>query len=134
MEKENAGKSLTFKEYLKGASKIMMDYVVALLLFAVLFYVFVLVTKDAMNVWLPWYCLVMFLLIIPTTYKDMKTQAIRDKRPVYGIASNPLRGLYFGLLAIVPLVLLWGISRLIVFDQPLYNYDHKTPPLSKNSL
>lgn len=121
MENENSGRHLTFKEYMKGAGKVLADYGVAFLLFAVLFYIFALITKSAMNKWLSVYSFLMFLLIIPTAHKDMNSQAVKDKRPAYGILPNPLRGLYFGLLAIAPLLLLWAVSRIIVFDQPLYN-------------
>lgn len=93
------------KDYLKGALRVVTNYSISLLLFALFFltlykYLFV-------------YSLIIFLILFLFIYLDMWKLATKEKRPQYGIKNYPLKGLIYGLIGFSPFVLISLIIPLI---------------------
>ena len=91
------------KQYIKSGAKILYNYTMTLILFAVFLYPFMTLSGKYFNSLLPVYSIALFIFIAFLTYTDMKELAIMEKKPQYELDPKPWKGLVMGLIAIVPL-------------------------------
>ncbi len=101
------------KNFIKSSAKILFDYAMVLIVFAIFIYVFMSITKDNFNTWLPYYCLLIFILAFYIIYTDMKNLAIKEKKPQYELNPYPLKGLIYGLAGTLPIALITAAAALV---------------------
>lgn len=102
--------------YLKGGLKILGSYVITLLIFVVFLYAFLSIARDKFSYWLPIYSFVFFLLLFAIIYSDMRKLALKEKRPQYNLNPYPLKGLVYGFIGFLPVIILELIYPLIALD------------------
>ncbi len=107
------------KQYIKTGGKILYDYAMSLIIFVVFLYPFIGLTGENLYTWLPLYCIIVFIFTFILIYADMKALAIKEKKPQYELNPYPLKGLVYGLLAIIPVILIIGMLSLIRFDSSI---------------
>lgn len=104
------------KQYIKTGGKILYDYAMSLIIFVVFLYPFIGLAKENLYTWLPLYCIIVFIFTFFLIYSDMKALAIKEKKPQYELNPYPLKGLVYGLFAIIPVILVTGVLSLLRFD------------------
>ncbi len=104
------------KQYIKTGGKILYDYAMSLIIFVVFLYPFIGLAKENLYTWLPLYCIIVFIFTFLLIYTDMKALAVKEKKPQYELSPYPLKGLVYGLFAIIPVVLVTGVLSLLRFD------------------
>lgn len=104
------------KTYIRKGARLIYDYAMAMIVFAVFLYPFMGITKDAFNNWLPLYSALLFLFMLFLIYGDMKDLAIKEKKPQYGYTHYPLKGLVYGLISIIPITLITAVFTFIHFS------------------
>ncbi|MCX7772089.1 MAG: hypothetical protein N2376_03135, partial [Clostridia bacterium] len=72
--------------------------------------------KDNTPAIMPYVSFAMFFLLFSSVYVEMRVLAFKEKRPQYGINPPPFKGLLYGFIGIVPLVLVQVL--LIVLAVP----------------
>jgi len=107
------------KVYIKNGLRILYDYVIVSVFFAVFLYPFMNLTKDSFNTWLTWYSLLFFLFLFFLVYADMKELAAKEKKPYYEYSHYPLKGLVYGLIGMIPVLLVTGIFTFIHFENDI---------------
>ena len=110
------------KNYIKNGAKILFDYTMVLIVFAIFIYPFMSITKDNFNEWLPLYCILMFLIAFFIIYLDMKELAIKEKRPQYELNPYPLKGLVYGLIGTIPIALLVAVASMIHLENSVADH------------
>jgi len=101
------------KQYIKAGGKILYDYAMALIVFVVFMYPFLAFTKDKFYTWLPLYSIIIFLFAFYIIYGEMKVLAIKEKRPQYDLHPYPMKGLLYGIFAIIPIATISGTLSLL---------------------
>jgi hypothetical protein len=104
------------KNFIKSSFKTLTGYLITLLIFCVFLYVFLSITKDNYSTWVPLYSFINFLLLFAILYSDFKQLAIKEKRPQYNLNPYPIKGLVYGAIGFVPIILLiaaYGIFTLV---------------------
>ena len=104
------------KQYFRTGGKILYDYVMSLVIFIVFLYPFIGLAKENIYTWLPLYCIIVFLFTFFLIYFDMKDLAIKEKKPQYKLNPYPLKGLIYGLVAIIPVAVAAGVLSLLHFE------------------
>jgi len=104
------------KQYIKAGGKILYDYAMSLIIFVVFLYPFIGLAKDNLYTWLPLYCIIVFLFTFLLIYSDMKALAIKEKKPQYELNPYPLKGLVYGLVSIIPVILVTGVLSMLSLD------------------
>ncbi|HHW31307.1 MAG TPA: hypothetical protein GXX20_06485 [Clostridiaceae bacterium] len=108
------------KEYIKGGLKVLSNYVIALIFFVVFLYTFIVVAGENFVNWLHYYSFIMFLLLFAIIYSDFTRLAKKEKRPQYNIKTYPLKGLVYGIIGFLPIILLEIIFPFIKFDDEIF--------------
>lgn len=101
------------KNYIRNSAKILYDYAIVLIMFAIFMYVFMSLTKENFNQWLPVYSFLLFLFAFFIIYSDMKSLAMKEKKPQYELNPYPLKGLVYGLIGTIPVALAVIVAALI---------------------
>lgn len=109
------------KDYVKGGLKVFGSYAIADLFFLVFLYTFIAISKDNFSNWLPYYSFVIFLFLFLLLYSDIKRLALKEIKPQYDLNPYPLKGLVYGLVGFLPIILLELVYPLIVFNDPALN-------------
>lgn len=104
------------KQYLRTGGKILYDYAMSLIVFIVFLYPFIGLAKGNLYTWLPLYCIIVFLFTFFLIYSDMKALAVKEKKPQYELNPYPLKGLIYGLVAVIPVILITGVLALLHFE------------------
>ncbi|MGE5613858.1 MAG: hypothetical protein ACM3XR_05580 [Bacillota bacterium] len=113
------------KQYIKCGVKILYSYIISLIVFVIFLYPFMGLTGEKLYVWLPLYSFLMFLLASFIIYVEMKDQGIKEKKPQNNMNPYPLKGAVYGLIGIVPLLLVFAVALAIpVADQTMNNIRH----------
>ncbi len=99
--------------YIRNGAKILFNYVMALVVFLVFLYVFLSITKDNFGKYLPFYSILIFLLLFLIVYSDMKILGVKEKKPQNELAPYPLKGLVYGLIGTAPIALIIGIASMV---------------------
>lgn len=107
------------KRYIKTGGKILYNYSMSLIVFVIFMYPFIALTKDKFYTWLPLYSIIIFILAFYIIYEDMKVLAFKEKRPQYDLNPYPMKGLLYGLFAIIPIVVVAGVLSLLHFESSI---------------
>lgn len=101
---------------IKSAFKVLTDYFISLILFAIFLIIPVGLAKDNFYRWLPVYSFIIFLVMFTTIYSDMKKLAVKEKRPQYNIKHYPFKGFILGLMGILPIIFIELAYPLVFFN------------------
>ena len=101
--------------YIKNSFKVLFGYLVSLLVFAIFIYVFISLAKDNISMLLPYYSLLFFFMAFAIVYTDMKKLAEKEKKPQYNFDPYPLKGLVYGFIGFLPVILIVVVSFFVTF-------------------
>jgi len=107
------------KNYVKNGAKVLFDYAIVLIIFGILIYVLLIITKDSFNNWLPYYSLLLFLVAFLLIYTDMKSLALKEKKPQYDLHPYPFKGLVYGLIGVIPIALIVAVAAGIHLENDI---------------
>lgn len=107
--------------FFKNALKVFSDYCITLLIFVIFIYPVLSFAKANYLTWVAVYSFVIFLLLYKLLFADLKTIAIKQKRPQYNLHPHPLNGLLFGLAGFIPVVILEIVYLFLHFNVDTYN-------------
>lgn len=110
------------KEYIKQGLRVLGNYGISLIIFAIFIYPFMSITGESFNKWLPLYCAIIFLFVTLIIFSDMKSVAKKEKRPQYDLKPYPLKGLVYGLISIIPLAVITAASALFHFQDGIADH------------
>jgi len=110
------------KDYVRNSAKVLFNYVLSLIVFAIFAYIFMSLAGSSFNSLLPFYCFVVFLFVFFLVYSDMKKLAEKEKKPQYELNPYPLKGLVYGALGFLPIAVLELISVFIVFEDKMVDH------------
>jgi len=100
-----------FKTFIKHALKTTTDYIAVLFIFVIFSYPIISISGENPKTPVFWTSIILFIIAFYLVYKDMQEIAIREKRPQYEINPTPVRGMFMGLAALVPI---WFVQIVIV--------------------
>ncbi|HOJ11299.1 MAG TPA: hypothetical protein PK733_12000 [Clostridiales bacterium] len=109
------------KNHVKGGLKVLGDYAAALLIYFILLYTFIAITKDKFSDWLPLYSFFMFMFMALILYNDMWSLAVKEKKPQYELNPYPLKGLVLGFIGFLPFIILEIVAYFLNFNEPVLN-------------
>lgn len=113
------------KDYLRNGWKVLFNYTITLVLYAIFIYVFLSITQDQFNKWLPFYCILLFIFLFFILYTDMKSLAVKEKRPQYDLHPYPLKGLVYGAVGALPVAVIAAAASMIhLQDETLQHMKH----------
>lgn len=101
------------KNYIRNGWKVLFNYLITLVIFVIFIYVFMSITQDQFNKWLPLYCILLFIFLFILLYTDMKGLAVKEKKPQYDLHPYPLKGLVYGAVGTVPIAVIAAVASLI---------------------
>lgn len=119
------------KNYIKNGLKVLVGYSIVLIFFGIFIYVFIILAKNKSGQLLPYYSLLLFLMMFAIIYSDMKRLADKEKKPQNDLHPYPLKGLVYGIIGFSPIALLELVSIFLVFESQLAN---RIRELAVNSL
>lgn len=98
---------------IKRGLKVSMNYAMGLVLFLIFSSMVFGLAKDSVSSVMPWFSFLIALLTVMAIYVEMRTTAFKEKRPQYGINPSPFKGFIYGLIGIVPYLLIEIIILLV---------------------
>ena len=101
------------RDYVRNGLKVLYNYIIVLVIYVIFIYVFLSITQDKFNDWLPLYCILLFIFLFFLLYTDMKALAVKEKRPQYDLHPYPLKGLVYGALGTLPVAVVVAVASLI---------------------
>lgn len=90
----------------KRGLKITWDYFAALLIFGVFSSIALSIYKDNLEKGILIFSILIFLIMFSMIYTGMSDTAIREKRPQYNINPPPYKGFIYGIIGILPLLVI----------------------------
>jgi len=96
---------------IKRSMLVMKSYATTLVLFCTLSGA-VMAFDSAASI-MPWFSFIMFLLMFMLLYTDMRNTAFKEKRPQYFINPPPFKGILYGIIGIIPILLLQTVVLLV---------------------
>jgi hypothetical protein len=109
------------KRFIKTAAKVLYDYIVVLILYLIVIYTFIAITKDRFIELIPYYGLVFLVFVFLLIYLDMNKIAVKERKPQYGYKAYPFKGFVYGLVGVIPLAVIVVIASLIQFQNTFLN-------------
>ena len=110
------------KNYIRNGARILFDYFVTLIIFVILIYIFLSITKDNFNKLLPIYCIFIFIFAFILIYSEMARLAQKEKKPQYDLKPYPLKGLVYGAVGFLPVAFIEVLSTVIVFKEQFVDH------------
>ncbi|NLU52490.1 MAG: hypothetical protein GXX10_06470 [Clostridiaceae bacterium] len=104
---------------IKRGLKVTVNYFIALLIFGVFLMPLLSFVKDNANTFVFCYSLVMFLVMFYLIYVEMRVMAFKEKRPQYNINPSPFKGLLYGFIGIIPLIVIELVLIFVSFPEDL---------------
>lgn len=103
----------SFLSQIKRGLKVTIDYLLILVLFFIFSSIALGFVKDEASGVMFVLSVIVFLILFYTVYVDMRIMAFKEKRPQYEINPSPFKGLLYGAIGSVPLVVIQVIIMLI---------------------
>ncbi len=104
---------------IKRGLKVTTDYLIMLVLFVVFALLALSYAEEGTPGAMPMFSFLIFLVTFYTVYVDMRMMAFKEKRPQYDINPSPLKGFLYGLIGVVPPVILQIIVMSLSFPESL---------------
>lgn len=110
----------------KRGLKVTADYGLMLVLFVVFALLAMSFTQDGSAGAMPLFSFLIFLVTFYTVYVDMRVMAFKEKRPQYGINPPAHKGLLYGMIGIIPWLLVEAVLMLIKVPDSLGVFQRRT--------
>jgi membrane protease YdiL (CAAX protease family) len=110
---------------LKRGLKVTTDYLIMLIVFVVFALLALNFAKEGSAGFVPLFSFLVFLLSFYTIYVDMRNIAFKEKRPQYNINPSPFKGLFYGLIGVIPLIILQIIVMNLGFPESLQTFQRR---------
>ncbi len=104
------------KYFIKKSLKLLIDYLIALVIFGVFLYPVISLAGEKFSFWLPVYSFIIFLILTLIVYSDFKTLALTEKKPQYNLNPYPYKGLLMGITGFIPIFLISIVYLLLSFN------------------
>lgn len=100
--------------------KVTGNYITALILFVVFTMPIITITGDSsLQNAMTAFSFLVFLFLFYIVYVDMRVMAFKEKRPQYNINPPPYKGIFYGIIGIVPLVLFQSVLLALELHEDL---------------
>jgi hypothetical protein len=109
------------KNYIKGGLKVLSSYAISLIFFVVFLYTFIIIDNENFLNWLQYYSLFNFLLLFAILYSEYKRLGKKERRPQYDLNPYPVKGLIYGIVGFLPVIILELIYPFIAFNNEVYD-------------
>lgn len=93
--------------------KISTSYAISLILFGILVMPILSIAKDNTPQIMPFFSFLLFWVLFYLVYIEMRVLAFKEKRPQYNINPSPYKGIFYGVIGILPLVIIELILILV---------------------
>lgn len=93
--------------------KLTISYGIVLVLFQVFLVPVISLAKDNIVGFMPYLSFAIFLMLFFSVYVEMRILAFKEKRPQYHINPSPYKGFLYGVIGIIPLVIIQTVLMLI---------------------
>lgn len=107
--------------YIRNGAKILYNYALALVLFVVFVYIFIIIAGNNFGKLLPLYSFIIFIFTFFIIYSETKRQGRKEKKPQNFLNPYPLKGLFYGIVGFLPVALLEAVSVFISFETDFAN-------------
>ncbi|MGI6623061.1 MAG: hypothetical protein GX227_07505 [Clostridiaceae bacterium] len=105
--------------------KITTNYITALILFLVFTMPIITIAKDGLQNAMTAFSFLIFLFLFYIAYVDMRVMAFKEKRPQYNINPPPYKGVLYGIIGMIPLVLFQSILLTLKLPEDLQVFKRK---------
>lgn len=102
---------------IKRSLKVLSSYGMTLILLLVFMMPILGLAKDNTPTVMAIVSFLLFLMLFASLYTDMRDIAIKEKRPQYEINPPPYKGLLYGAMGVLPLVIIQVVLILIVVPE-----------------
>lgn len=102
--------------------KVTTSYLTALLLFLIFIMPILTIAQDGLEGTVTIFSFSVFLIMFYIIYTDMHNIAFKEKRPQYNINPPPYKGVLYGFIGIVPLVLIQSVLLIIKFPEDMLTF------------
>jgi len=100
--------------------KVTANYMTALILFVVFTMPIITLSSDSgLQNAMTAFSFLVFLFLFYIVYVDMRVMAFKEKRPQYNITPPPYKGVFYGIIGMIPLVLFQAVLLLLKFPEDL---------------
>lgn len=104
---------------IKRGLKITTNYLLAVIVFGVFLMPILTLFENSNETAVFVYSIIIFLLMTPTIYIEMSRLAFKEKRPQYSINPSPFKGLYYGFIGVIPLILVLVVIFMLNLPEEL---------------
>lgn len=99
--------------------KVTSNYIMALILFVIFTMPIISIAQDSLQTVMSAFSFLIFLFMFYIIYVDMRVVAFKEKRPQYNINPSKFKGFFYGLIGMIPLVLIQSILLSLRFPEDL---------------
>jgi hypothetical protein len=96
----------------KQGRRVTLDYLVFLILFAVFLPLLVTLTGKDAGKWMPYYSLLMGLVLTVILWPDIYDQAVKEKKKIYNLDPSPHKGILIVLVGFAPYIVLTAAAYI----------------------
>ncbi len=98
---------------IKRALKVTTSYLLTLIVFAVFSVIVLSFGENTIATAMTVFSFLLFLLLFYTAYVDMRVIAFKEKRPQYNINPSPFKGLLYGFIGSLPVLIIQILTLVI---------------------
>lgn len=98
---------------IKRGLKVTGDYIVILIIFGIFSSIVFSLFKENLETGIIIFSVINFLLMFAMMYTSMRDTAVREKRPQYNINPPPYKGFMYGVIGILPVLLIQLVYYLV---------------------
>ncbi len=99
--------------------KITTDYSITLVIFVIFLSIVFNVAKNNLETGVFIFSILIFLILFSMLYTNMSDVAFKEKRPQYGLNPSPYKGFLYGLIGMLPILVLQLLNYVIPYGEKL---------------
>ncbi len=99
--------------------KITTDYSITLVIFVIFLSIVFNVAKNNLETGVFIFSILIFLILFSMLYTNMSDVAFKEKRPQYGLNPSPYKGFLYGLIGMLPILVLQLLNYVIPYEEKL---------------
>ncbi len=105
--------------------KVTTGYILTLILFLIFTLPIITIAKDGMENALTIFSFLIFLFLFYTVYVEMRVIALKEKRPQYNINPPAYKGIFYGIIGIIPLTLFQVILLMLKVPEDFLTFKRR---------
>ncbi len=115
----------SIKSQILRGLKITTDYLTTLVMFAIFLAIVMNVFKNNLETGVFIFSIIIFLVFFSMTYTNMSEVAFKEKRPQYGIHPSPYKGFLYGVIGMLPILILQLVNYFIPYGDRLLTFERR---------